>query len=105
MRRDVFQAIAGPTRRAIFSLIALQAMTPNAIADHFDSKRQAVFKHIQVLAACQLVEQQHGRKIYYHFDASKRREAGRWLAQFRQLWETRFDQLDDVLTQLKSTNR
>ena len=73
-RRDIFQAIADPTRRAILSLIALQAMTPNAIAEHFDSSRQAVSKHIKILAECQLVKQkQSGREIYYHFNPQKMR--------------------------------
>ena len=72
MRRDVFQAIADPTRRAILSLIALHAMTPNALAEHFDSSRQAVSKHIKVLVECKLVEQHHdGREIYYHLNAKK----------------------------------
>ena len=101
MRRDIFQAIADPTRRAILSLIALQAMTPNAIADHFDSTRQAVSKHIKVLTECQLLEhRQQGREIYYHFNPQEMKEIDNWLEQFRQLWEKRFDNLDQVLNQL-----
>jgi DNA-binding transcriptional ArsR family regulator len=102
MRRDVFQAIADPTRRAILSLIALQAMTPNAIADHFASSRQAISKHIQILAECKLVHQQHsGREIYYHFNPQKMKEVDKWMEQFRALWERRFTQLDNVLENLK----
>ena len=102
MRRDVFQAIADPTRRAILSLIALQAMTPNAIADHFDSSRQAISKHIQILAECKLVhQQQSGREIYYHFNPQKMKEVDKWMEQFRALWERRFTQLDNVLENLK----
>ena len=72
MRRDVFQAIADPTRRAILGLIALNAMTPNALAEHFDSSRQAVSKHIQILTECKLVKQEHnGREIYYHINPKK----------------------------------
>src|SRR5882757_2679886 len=98
MRRDVFQAIADPTRRAILSLLALQAMTPNAIADHFDSSRQAISKHIKILTECQLVKQeQSGREIHYHFNAPKMKEVDTWMEQFRTLWETRFDQLDNLL--------
>lgn len=103
MRRDVFQAIADPTRRAILSLIALHAMTPNAIAEHFDSSRQAVSKHIKVLVECKLVEQNSdGREIYYHLNPKKMKEIDKWLEQFRKLWESRFDKLDGVLKQIKN---
>ncbi len=103
MRRDIFHAIADPTRRAILSLIALQAMTPNAIAEHFDSSRQAISKHIQILAECKVVEQQqHGREIYYQFNPKKMKEIDKWLEQFRRIWEQRFDKLDSVLKQLKT---
>lgn len=103
IRRDVFQAIADPTRRAILSLIALNAMTPNALAEHFATSRQAVSKHIKILTECQLVRQQtSGREIYYHFNAKHMKEIDQWLAQFRQLWEDRFNQLDDVLLNLKN---
>lgn len=106
MRRDIFQAIADPTRRAILSLIAMQAMTPNAIAEHFNSTRQAVSKHIKVLTECQLLEQkQQGREIYYQFNPSKMKEVDAWLQPFRQLWEARFTQLDDVLNQIKSNKK
>ncbi len=106
MRRDVFQAIADPTRRAIIALVALQAMTPNAIAEHFDVSRQAVSKHLRILTECELVQQkQQGREIYYHLEIKKMKEIDQWLAQFRQLWETRFDQLDNVLNQLKSKKK
>ncbi|MEO6149221.1 MAG: metalloregulator ArsR/SmtB family transcription factor, partial [Mucilaginibacter sp.] len=84
IRRDVFQAIADPTRRAILGLLALGAMTPNALAEHFDSSRQAISKHIQILNECQLVEQkQSGREIHYHFNAQKMKEVDIWMEQFR----------------------
>jgi DNA-binding transcriptional ArsR family regulator len=103
MRRDVFQAIADPTRRAILGLIAFQAMTPNAIAEHFDSTRQAISKHIQILAECQLVRQeQTGREIYYYLNSDKIKEVDTWMEQFRSLWERRFDKLDQVLDKLKN---
>ncbi len=103
MKRDVFQAIADPTRRAILVLIASQAMTANVLAEQFDITRQAVSKHIKILKECALVEQQKvGREIYYHFQADKMKEVDIWLAQFRQLWENRFEQLDEVLLQLKA---
>ena len=102
MRRDVFQAIADPTRRAIIAMIAIQAMTPNALADHINTSRQAVSKHLKILTECELVKQEHqGREIYYQLELDKMKEIDHWLGQFRQLWETRFDQLDSVLSTLK----
>ena len=101
MRRDVFQAIADPTRRAILSLIALQAMTPNALAEHFDSSRQAVSKHIRILTECELLsQQQEGREIYYHLNPEKMKAIDDWLNPFKELWESRFKQLDTLLTNL-----
>ena len=102
MRRDIFQAIADPTRRAIIALIALQAMTPNAIAEHFDTSRQAVSKHLRILAECELVHQeQKGREIYYSLEIDKMKEIDEWLEQYRKIWETRFEQLDEVLQVMK----
>ncbi|MBB6501138.1 ArsR/SmtB family transcription factor [Pedobacter cryoconitis] len=106
MRRDVFQAIADPTRRAILTLIALQAMTPNAIAEHFDSSRQAISKHIKILTECQLLRQeQTGREIYYHFNPRKIKEVDTWVEQFRTMWESRFDQLDELLKKQNLKNK
>lgn len=103
MRRDIFQAIADPTRRAIITLIALQAMTPNAIAEHFDTTRQAVSKHLKILVECELVKQeQQGREIYYRLEIDKMKEIDQWLEQFKTIWETRFNQLDDLLTTIKN---
>ena len=103
MRRDIFQAIADPTRRAIIALIAMNAMTPNAIARDFEITRQAVSKHLRILTECGLVQQeQQGREIYYSLEVEKMKEIDQWLEQFRRIWETRFDQLDDVLTTLKN---
>ena len=103
MRRDVFQAIADPTRRAILSLLALQAMTPNVLATHFDSSRQAISKHIKILTECHLVKQeQSGREIYYHFNSKKLKDVDKWLQPFRAMWENRFSQLDNVLANLKN---
>ena len=102
MRRDVFQAIADPTRRAIIGLIALQAMTPNALAVHFDTSRQAVSKHLKILTECELVKQeQQGREIYYSLEVSKMKEIDNWLEQFRKIWENRFNALDKILVTLK----
>jgi DNA-binding transcriptional ArsR family regulator len=103
MRRDVFQAIADPTRRAILGLLALHAMTPNAIAEHFDSSRQAISKHIRILTECQLVSQQQaGREIHYHFNPQKMKEVDVWMEQLKAQWESRFDQLDNVLKNQKN---
>lgn len=102
MRRDIFQAIADPTRRAIISLIALQAMTPNAIAENFKISRQAVSKHLKVLSECEMLSQnQQGREIYYGLEINKMKEIDDWLKEFRDIWETCFNQLDDLLLTLK----
>lgn len=102
MRRDIFQAIADPSRRAILALIAMQSMTPNALAEHFDTTRQAVSKHLRILTECELVTtQQQGREIYYHLQIDKMKEIDRWLQQFRAIWETRFSQLDELLSTTK----
>ncbi|MCB9284889.1 MAG: winged helix-turn-helix transcriptional regulator [Lewinellaceae bacterium] len=104
MRRDVFQAIADPTRRAIIGLIAIQAMTPNALAEHFDTTRQAVSKHLQILVECQLVKQeQQGREIFYQLEVDKMKEIDKWLDQFRKIWESRFNELDKVLSNIKKS--
>lgn len=106
MRRDAFQAIADPTRRAIITLIALQAMTPNALAEHFETTRQAVSKHLRILTECQLVKQeQSGREIYYQLNAVKMKEIDIWLEQFRKIWENRFNELDNVLSTLKNKQK
>lgn len=104
MRRDIFQAIADPTRRAILALIALQSMTPNAIAENFNTTRQAVSKHLRILTECQLVKQkQQGREIYYSLEIEKMKEFDKWLDQYRKIWETRFNQLDNLLSKMQSS--
>src|SRR5690606_34641561 len=105
MRRDIFQAIADPTRRAIISLIAVQAMTPSAIAENFNTTRQAVSKHLRILTECELVSQdQQGREIYYSLEINKMKELDQWLEQYRTIWENRFDQLDHLLSTLKKND-
>jgi DNA-binding transcriptional ArsR family regulator len=102
VRRDIFQAIADPTRRGIITLIAVQAMTPNAIAEHFDMTRQAISKHLRILTECDLVKQeQQGREIYYQLEIDKMKEVDQWMEQFRKIWETRFQQLDQLLSTIK----
>jgi len=102
MRRDVFQAIADPTRRAIILLIALQAMTPNAIAANFNSSRQAVSKHLRVLTECELIKhEQIGREIYYQLNANKMKEIEKYLDQLKKIWESKFNELDKVLNKIK----
>lgn len=104
-RRDVFQAIADPTRRGILTLLTLQAMTPNALAEHFDSSRQAVSKHTRILTECGLVTQrQTGREIYYHLNTQKIKEVDTWLEPFRKIWEGRFNQLDELLNNIKTND-
>ncbi|MBK8110510.1 MAG: winged helix-turn-helix transcriptional regulator [Saprospiraceae bacterium] len=106
MRRDVFQAIADPTRRAIRAVIALQGMTPNAIAENFNTSRQAVSKHLRILTECELAKQEfQGREIYYSLDIVKMKEIDIWLEQYRKIWETRFNQLDTVLTTIKKQKK
>lgn len=103
MRRDIFQAIADPTRRAIIALIAVQAMTPNAISEHFNTTRQSVSKHLRILTECELIKQeQRGREIYYQLEIDKMKEVDKWLEQFRKIWEDRFDNLDKLLAKMQS---
>jgi len=102
LRRDVFQAIADPTRRAIITLVALHAMTPGAIAEKFDSSRQTISKHIQILTECELLEQkQTGREIYYHINAKKMKEVADFIEPFRKMWDDRFDKLEAVMKKYK----
>lgn len=106
MKQDIFQAIADPTRRAILTLIAIQALTPNALAEKFDMSRQAVSKHIKVLQECELIKpEQSGREIYYHFNPKKMQEFDHWLAQFRKTWENRFNKLDEILLKTKNKKK
>ena len=105
-RRDVFQAIADPTRRAILLLIAAQAMTPNALAEEFHTSRQAVSKHLQILTECELVKQeQKGREIHYHIHATKINEIDAWVQKVKKILETQFAQLDNVLSTLKKKKK
>jgi DNA-binding transcriptional ArsR family regulator len=102
LRRDVFQAIADPTRRAILTLVALHAMTPGAIAEKFDSSRQTISKHIQILTECELLEQkQNGREIYYHLNAGKLKEIADFIEPFRRMWDDRFNKLEAVMKKYK----
>ena len=106
MRRDVFQAIADPTRRAIIGLIALHAMTPNALAEHFDTSRQAISKHLRILTECRLVKpEQTGREIHYHFNPKKMKAVADFIEPFRLMWETKFNQLDNVLSTIKTNKK
>ena len=102
IRRDVFQAIADPTRRAILALVALQAMTPGAIAENFDSSRQTISKHIQILHECELLTQtQTGREIHYHFNPQKMKEVADWVEPYREMWEDRMTAIDELLQDMK----
>lgn len=98
LRRDVFQAIADPTRRAIITLVALQAMTPNALAENFDYSRQTISKHIQILTECEiLVKEQKGREIFYQVNPEGMKEVANFIEPFRQMWEERFSALESLM--------
>ena len=102
LRRDVFQAIADPTRRAILTLVAFQALTPTAIAGNFDAARQTISKHIQILTECELLKQeQNGREIYYHFNPKKMKEIADFIEPFREMWDERFNKLESIMKKYK----
>ena len=103
LRRDVFQAIADPTRRAILLLVATQTMTAGAIASNFDTARPTVSKHLQILTECELLEQQQtGREIYYHINAKKMKEVADFIEPFRKMWDERFDKLEAIMKKYKN---
>lgn len=103
LRRDVFQAIADPTRRAIITLVAIHAMTPTAIAENFDSSRQTISKHIQILTECAILKQeQQGREIYYHLNPVKLKEIADFIEPFRKMWDDRFNKLESIMKKYKS---
>lgn len=98
LRRDVFQAIADPTRRAILVLVASQSMTAGAIASNFDSARPTVSKHLQILTECELLEQeQKGREVFYHLNAKKMKEIADFIEPFRNIWDDRFNKLEAIM--------
>lgn len=102
LRRDVFQAIADPTRRAILLLLTSQSMTAGAIASNFDTARPTVSKHLQILTECELIRQeQQGREIYYHFNPNKMKEIADFIEPFRKMWDAKFDKLEDVMKKYK----
>lgn len=102
LRRDVFQAIADPTRRMIITLVALHSMTPSAIAENFDSSRQTISKHIQILTECELLEQkQNGREIYYQLNPNKMKEIAEFIEPFRKFWDDRFNKLETIMKKYK----
>jgi len=102
LRRDVFQAIADPTRRAILLLVASQSMTAGAIASNFETARPTVSKHLQILTECELLEQrQNGREIYYLINAKKMKEVSNFIEAFRQLWDERFNKLETIMKKYK----
>ena len=103
LRRDVFQAIADPARRAILLLVASQSMTAGAIASNFDTARPTVSKHLQILTECELLKQeQNGREVYYHFNAKKMKEVADFIEPFRKMWEQRFDKLEAIMKKQKT---
>lgn len=103
LRRDVFQAIADPTRRAILTLVAVQSMTAGAIASNFDSARPTVSKHLQILTECDLLKPvQNGREIYYHINAQKMKDVADFVEPFRKMWDDRFNKLEAIMKNYKS---
>lgn len=105
LRRDIFQALADPSRRAILLLLAAQPLTAGAIANNFTFSRPTISKHIKILAECELVKSNaQGREIYYEVNSEKIDEIDDWVAKFRNIWKSRFDKLDDVLNNLKNSN-
>jgi len=106
LRRDPFQAIADPTRRAILVLLASQTMTAGAIANNFDVARPTISKHMQILNECELIEaNQQGREIFYALKIDKMKEIDNWLEQFRKIWDNRYNQLDNLLSNLKKKEK
>ncbi|PWV56276.1 helix-turn-helix transcriptional regulator [Chitinophaga sp. S165] len=102
LRRDVFQAIADPTRRAILVLVASQSMTAGAIAANFDTARPTVSKHLAILTECELLKQeQNGREIYYHLNPQKMKEIADFIEPFRQMWDDRFNKLESIMKNYK----
>jgi len=103
LRRDVFQALADPTRRSILLLVASQSMTAGAIASKFDTARPTVSKHLQILTECELVRQeQNGREIHYHFNPQKMKEVADFIEPFRKMWDDRFNKLEEIMTKYKN---
>ena len=106
LRRDVFQAIADPTRRAILVLVTSQSMTAGAIASNFETARPTVSKHLQILTECELLKQeQNGREIYYHINAEKLKQVADFIEPFRKMWDDRFNKLQEVMQNYKSQNK
>lgn len=106
LRRDVFQAIADPTRRTILLLVASQSMTAGAIAANFDTARPTVSKHLQILTECELLEQdQQGREVYYHINAKKMKEVADFIEPFRQMWDDRFNRLEALMKDYKKSTK
>ena len=106
MRRDVFQAIADPSRRAILGLLAKEKMTPNGLAENFDVSRPAISKHIKILTECGLITiEQHGRERYCEARLEKLHEVSEWIEQYKKFWETKLDALEQYLEALQSQNK
>jgi len=103
LRRDVFQAIADPTRRAILLLLATQSMSAGVIASNFDTARPTVSKHLQILTECELITQEQiGREIYYHYNPMKMKEIADYLEPFRKTWDAKFNKLESVMKKYSS---
>ncbi len=106
LRRDVFQAIADPTRRSILMLVATQSMTAGAIASNFDTARPTVSKHLQILTECELLKpEQNGREIIYHLNPNKMKEIADFIEPFRKMWDEKFNKLESIMKNYQSKNK
>ncbi len=106
MRRDVFQAIADPNRRAILGLLSTQKLTLNGVAENFDISRPAISKHIKILSECGLVvTTQQGREKYCEVKLERLNEVSTWVEQYRRIWEEKLDALERYLTQLQKKEK
>ena len=106
LRRDVFQAISDPTRRAILLLLTSQTMTAGVIASNFDTARPTVSKHLQILTECELLKkEQNGREIFYQINANKMKEVADFLEPFRQMWDDKFNKLETIMKNYQMKNK
>jgi DNA-binding transcriptional ArsR family regulator len=101
LRRDVFQALADPTRRAILLLLTTQSLTAGAIASNFETARPTVSRHLSILAECELIRPDlHGREIHYHLNPDKMKEVANFIEPFRAMWDERFNTLETLMKRL-----
>ena len=106
MRRDVFQAIADPTRREILNMIAHQSLNVNSVAENFDVSRTAIYKHLKLLEECGMVTvKQKGRERMCEAKLDKLEEVSDWVEQYREMWAARLDSLENYLEELQTKKK